>query len=194
MGILGYLTVALSVVWAGSEIIINIKTRARGDSKPRDRSSLVVFRLTTLISIAVSVTLKVRPGIVAGAGKLMLLSPFLGYLGCLLIAAGLIIRWLAISTLRRQFTISVSIVEDHKIIDTGIYASIRHPAYLGSLLSFLGLGLAFESWICLLILVILPLTAVLYRISVEEKVLIDHFGQEYSGYMMRTKRLIPKVF
>jgi protein-S-isoprenylcysteine O-methyltransferase Ste14 len=124
----------------------------------------------------------------------MLLSPFLGYLGCLLIMAGLLIRWLAISTLRRQFTVNVSIVKDHKIIDTGIYAFIRHPAYLGSLLSFLGLGLAFESWICLLIVFILPLMATLYRISVEEKVLNDHFGQEYSDYTMRTKRLIPKVF
>jgi len=58
----------------------------------------------------------------------------------------------------------------------------------------LGLGLALENWVSIAILVVLPLAGHLYRISVEEKVLVGHFGQSYADYMKRTKRLIPGVY
>jgi protein-S-isoprenylcysteine O-methyltransferase Ste14 len=37
-------------------------------------------------------------------------------------------------------------------------------------------------------------TAVVYRISVEEKVLYDEFGNTYSDYKSKTKRLIPGIY
>jgi CubicO group peptidase (beta-lactamase class C family) len=74
-----------------------------------------------------------------------------------------------------------------------LYGIVRHPSYLGSLLTFVGLGLALENWLSILVLVILPAAATFYRISVEEKVLIDHFGSAYTDYMSRTKRLVPGV-
>jgi protein-S-isoprenylcysteine O-methyltransferase Ste14 len=84
-------------------------------------------------------------------------------------------------------------VEGHKIIDKGLYGIIRHPSYLGSLVTFAGLGLALENWLSLLVLLALPVAATLYRISVEEKALLDHFGSAYRDYMRRTKRLIPGI-
>jgi D-alanyl-D-alanine carboxypeptidase len=105
--------------------------------------------------------------------------------------AGLIVRLTAIATLKQQFTVDVAIVKDHKIIDKGLYGIVRHPSYLGSLLTFMGLGLALQNWLSLLVLMALPGAATFYRISVEEKALIDHFGSEYTNYMSRTRRLIP---
>ncbi len=121
-------------------------------------------------------------------------SPIVGYIGCVIMVAGLLIRWSAIRTLGKQFTVQVSIVNDHMIVDTGIYGVVRHPSYLGNLICFIGLGLALESWISLLILFALPLAATLYRISVEEKVLVEHFGSKYADYCKRTKRLIPGIY
>ena len=43
-------------------------------------------------------------------------------------------------TLRQYFTYSVAKVEDHKLIETGLYKNIRHPGYLGQLLIFLGIS------------------------------------------------------
>jgi isoprenylcysteine carboxyl methyltransferase (ICMT) family protein YpbQ len=37
---------------------------------------------------------------------------------------------MAVATLKQQYTVKVSIIEMHKIVETGIYKIIRHPAYL----------------------------------------------------------------
>jgi protein-S-isoprenylcysteine O-methyltransferase Ste14 len=107
---------------------------------------------------------------------------------------GLIIRWTAILTLRKYFTVDVSILEDHKIVKKGIYKYIRHPSYAGSLVSFLGLGLAFSNWLSSVVIIVPILTAFIYRIQVEEKALIQAFGEEYLDYSNTTKRLIPKIY
>jgi protein-S-isoprenylcysteine O-methyltransferase Ste14 len=115
-------------------------------------------------------------------------------LGIVLIVAGLAVRWLAILTLRKYFTVDVAIREDHKVVMTGLYRYVRHPAYLGSLLSFLGLAISFSNWLAALV-TFLPITgAFIYRIKVEEKALDDFFGEAYRRYCSSTKRLIPGVF
>jgi protein-S-isoprenylcysteine O-methyltransferase Ste14 len=103
-------------------------------------------------------------------------------------------RWIAIVSLGKQFTIPVAIVIDHKLITHGVYRFVRHPAYSGIVLCLFGLGLSFENWIRVIILVVPPAAALLYRIHVEEKVLIRHFGSEYEEYVRRTKRLIPGIY
>lgn len=147
--------------------------------------------LSIIASIILGVGLKFS---LRSTGRIDFLSPLFGYIGCAIIVAGLLIRWSAIRTLGKQFTVQVSIVNDHKIVDAGIYGVVRHPSYLGSLICFIGLGLALENWISLLILLSLPLAATLYRIAVEEKVLLRHFGKDYEEYCTRTKRLIPGVY
>jgi protein-S-isoprenylcysteine O-methyltransferase Ste14 len=194
MGILGYVTIALSAVWVVSEFRVNIEKRSKTVSRGMDKNSLFLFRLAAVVSISAAVTLKVRPGIIRNAGGILSANPLLGYFGCVLMVVGLVIRWIAASTLKQYFTVNVSIQKDQTIIDTGMYKSIRHPAYLGSLLSFFGLGLALENWFCLLVVFTLPSAATLYRFSVEEKVLIDRFGEGYERYAKHTRRMIPGIF
>jgi protein-S-isoprenylcysteine O-methyltransferase Ste14 len=193
MGLLGWLTVGLSAVWLATEVNISVRKDARERSEDRDRLSLVIMRATTVVSIVFAVLAELAPAVVGGTGRISGLSPLLGYFGCLVMVAGLVIRLMAIATLSNQFTVHVAIVEDHKIIDKGLYGVIRHPSYLGSLVTFAGLGLALENWLSLLVLLALPAAATIYRISVEEKVLLDHFSAAYRDYMQRTKRLIPGI-
>jgi len=110
------------------------------------------------------------------------------------LAFGITIRLVAVATLQRYFTVSVSILEKHEIVDTGIYGLIRHPAYLGHLASLLGIGLILGNWVGLLALVLLPLAGILYRIRVEERVLLLYFGASYQAYANRTKRLLPGIW
>ena len=156
---LNYLTIATCVLWWGSETVIGIIRHSKPWQVGPDKLSYWVVWLSFLISIFAALGL-------AKAGKLGnfgLIAPFMGYVGSLVITVGVGIRWVAVVTLGRQFTLQVTIIEDHRIIDHGIYKSIRHPAYLGSLTSFIGLGLALENWTSLLIVLILPLAAILYR-------------------------------
>jgi protein-S-isoprenylcysteine O-methyltransferase Ste14 len=114
--------------------------------------------------------------------------------GVALIVLGLAIRWTAVVTLWRYFTVDVSIRRDHRVIQHGIYRIIRHPAYLGSLISFIGLGVTFMNWLSLAAIVIGTLIVFSYRIAVEERALVTALGDEYRAYAARTKRLIPGVF
>jgi protein-S-isoprenylcysteine O-methyltransferase Ste14 len=114
--------------------------------------------------------------------------------GILLILCGLIVRWIAIATLKQHFTVDVAIGKDHRIIKTGLYRFIRHPAYAGTLLSFLGVGIYFSNYLSLAVIFVPICAAFMYRIEVEEKALADAFGEEYRSYQAATKRLVPGLY
>jgi len=182
----------ISLVWIISEVVLaRVKHSKTEDSKELDKSSLRFLWITIIICIFIGVFLGVwRIGWRIG----YIPVKFISLIGLVLIILGLIVRWTAILTLKKYFTVDVSIQSNHKIIDKGIYKIIRHPAYAGSLLSFLGLGLAFSNWLSTLVIFIPILVAFIYRIRVEEKALIQAFGGEYINYSKVTKRLIPMIY
>jgi protein-S-isoprenylcysteine O-methyltransferase len=85
----------------------------------------------------------------------------------------------------------VSILAEHKLIDSGPYRYIRHPTYTGALLAFFGLGFCFGNWLSILFMTVPIIAAFLWRIRIEEHALNDALGEEYRAYTQRTKRLIP---
>ncbi len=80
------------------------------------------------------------------------------------------------------------------MVRSGPYRLLRHPSYTGLLLALLGLGLALQTWLGLLALIVLPLIGVLLRIRVEESVLTEALGQDYVSYAAETQRLIPGLW
>jgi protein-S-isoprenylcysteine O-methyltransferase Ste14 len=54
-----------------------------------------------------------------------------------------------------------------------------------------GVMMALGTWLGVLIALILILAATLYRIHVEEALLLETFGDEYRRYMADTWRLFP---
>lgn len=114
--------------------------------------------------------------------------------GILLMIIAMIIRLVAVTTLGRLFTRTLRKTENHTIVSEGIYNYIRHPGYLGDTLLFLGASISVGNIITIIIVQILMLSSYLYRIIVEEKMMIELFGEEYRDYMKRTKRLIPFIY
>ncbi len=142
-------------------------------------------------------TLAVPAGVIigfTGVGRIPAGGDLLAGVGITLMLAGILIRWAAIYTLGRYFTRRVTILEGHRIIRSGLYKHLRHPSYLGYLLGNLGLGVAFANWLSVATIFVPILGASLYRIRVEEQVLLESFGGEYVEYARCTKRLIPKVY
>ncbi|HEV2390188.1 MAG TPA: isoprenylcysteine carboxylmethyltransferase family protein, partial [Nitrososphaerales archaeon] len=88
---------------------------------------------------------------------------------------------------------TLRVVEDHKLVTEGLYKHLRHPAYTGIILSLLGVPLIFSSayGFALMLLVIPPLV---YRIGVEEKMLIAKFGEQYREYSKHSKKLAPYIY
>lgn len=115
-------------------------------------------------------------------------------LGFTLFIVGLTLRWVAILSLKKAFTVKVTILKGHKLKSNGVYRWMRHPSYTGMYIYALGLGIALHSFLSLAIL----LWGVWYtthnRIPVEETVLEDHFGQEYRDYKAKTWKLFPLIY
>jgi protein-S-isoprenylcysteine O-methyltransferase Ste14 len=88
----------------------------------------------------------------------------------------------------------VTKIENHQLIDTGLYKYIRHPGYLGQLIIFFGIATSLSNWLSVLLMIIPVLVGYINRIRVEEKFMVEQLGQNYIEYQNRTKKLIPNVF
>jgi len=177
----------LRALWFIAEKI-HAARRANTPLKDRDRASL---------KILMAATLAVPAGIIIGftkVGHIQTEGVFLGIVGITLMITGIVIRWAAIYTLGNYFTRTVTILESHRIVRSGLYKHLRHPSYAGYLLGNLGLGMAFSNWLSIVIIFVPILAASLYRICVEEDALLENFGDEYFEYAKSTKRLIPRVY
>ena len=114
--------------------------------------------------------------------------------GLVVLAAGVSLRTWAIVTLGRLFKFVVVIQDGHRVVTSGPYRLLRHPSYTGGLVAFLGAGIALDSWLSILALVLIPLLAVLVRIHFEEAQLATALGPEYTRYASRTHRLVPGLW
>jgi protein-S-isoprenylcysteine O-methyltransferase Ste14 len=180
----------LAVAWPVSEVLLGLLSRAKSASHTiKDRGSLVL--LWTSIAVGIAAANFIRPrGIGSiGAPPALFLSVALVFL-----VFGLALRWTAILTLGRFFTPNVAVQAGQRIVRTGVYRHIRHPAYSGLLLAFLGVGVAFNNWLSLAVIFVPVTAALLYRIRVEERVLAEMLGREYSDYRQATKRLLPGIY
>jgi len=114
--------------------------------------------------------------------------------GVALFLAGLLLRWWAIITLGRYFTVDVTVEPDHELVQRGPFRQVRHPSYTGVLLAFVGLALTLGNWAALLVVLIPIGTAFIHRMNVEENALSGALGPQYTEYMRRTKRLVPFIY
>jgi protein-S-isoprenylcysteine O-methyltransferase Ste14 len=87
----------------------------------------------------------------------------------------------------------LQVVEGQRLVTIGVYSYIRHPLYLGEIMRNMGVAIVLSSLYGLVIILIASLF-LLFRMEIEERMLIEQFGQEYEDYMKRTKRLIPYIY
>jgi len=82
-----------------------------------------------------------------------------------------------------------SFVHTTQLVDSGIYALVRHPQYLGGILSiFVATVLLYPHW--LFAILAIPGIIILYwSAKEEEKLLIAQFGNAYRAYSQRVPRM-----
>lgn len=175
--------------WILTEISLQIFTRTRRRGTPQDRGSLWVLLPVIFVSVWASFWYSAtHPHNMPGA------DAWVRVIALVLMTAGLVLRWTAVLTLGRMFSTNVAIHHAHVLRTSGLYRWVRHPSYSAMLVIFAALGLWQRNWVSLLILLLFPTAALLYRIHVEERALALAFGDSYSEYRRTTRRLVPGIY
>jgi protein-S-isoprenylcysteine O-methyltransferase Ste14 len=182
------LIIAFSYLYVFFELLMNrSQKQGRTIDTSGDKGSLWVLIFSIFIGYALSFGIGATP-----LGRLHYWDAFF-IAGVCLVITGLCVRISSILTLKRHFTYTVTKLEQHELIETGLYRHIRHPGYLGQLIIFLGIAISMSNWLSVLGMMLPVTTGFLYRISVEETFMQEQLGRNYMDYKKRTHRLIPKL-
>jgi protein-S-isoprenylcysteine O-methyltransferase Ste14 len=184
------LVLKLGLIYLVSEILLTLTRRSRSKTGTKqDHSTLGIIWLVIAVSIMVGVFVALNFTAAALPYGRMFATA-----GVVLFISGLLLRWWAIITLGRFFTVDVTIEKDHELVERGPFRVVRHPSYTGVLLAFVGFALSLCNWAALLA-ILLPIgAAFIHRMNVEEDALSHALGSHYAEYMKRTKRLVPFVY
>lgn len=131
-------------------------------------------------------------GLVGQPQKLYLFSIY-NILGLAIFILGLTIALVGVFTLGHFYSSSLVTRHDHQLITHGIYRFVRHPIYFGALLACLGtMAYAASLYGFLIMLALIPV--VLYRIRLEDNMLVEEFGDQYRIYQETTSKLVPFIY
>ncbi|MHA2004568.1 MAG: methyltransferase family protein [Candidatus Thorarchaeota archaeon] len=157
-------------------------------------SALGAASVSTLLAFVVTLLIPAAWFYGNGNELFLLLIPLIDpplsvwFLGLLLLACGIILHGWS-RYVRQEMASSWAMSTGHDLVQIGPYSRVRHPSYTSYFLSFAGLILMLPSMVTLVMLLGYP---GYYFISlIEEKHLIQHFGEQYKEYMTRTSRFVP---
>jgi protein-S-isoprenylcysteine O-methyltransferase Ste14 len=176
----------LLIIWLLFEIVFVMGRR--GPLVKVNLNNLVVF-VSFFIFIFLAVGLQILK-----IGVLNEDIVWVAVTGTIVFLFGLILRLAAFITLGMGFRPVVSSARNETVIKKGVYRIIRHPSYTGMILIYTGISLCLLNWVLLLISAAGFSALYIWRVHLEEKVLVSRFGKEYSDYQKKTRKFIPYVY
>lgn len=120
------------------------------------------------------------------------LPPWAPWCGTVCLLAALWLFWRSHADLGQNWSVTLEIRKGHQLVTQGIYQRIRHPMYASIWLFNIAQGLLLENWLAGWSLFVAFGVLYFARVSREEQMMIDFFGEEYRAYMKRTGRLLPR--
>jgi protein-S-isoprenylcysteine O-methyltransferase Ste14 len=167
--------------------------------KKRYESPLFTVTLFVLIGLGLIASILDSTSIASSKGNVIKVESLSGInqallvVGLGMIVLGATIRLVAMATLKKNFSGRLRIRDDHTLVKNGIYHLVRHPAYLGAILLFLGIPVMLPSVLGFLVTFLLA-PYLLHRIKLEERMLTERFGAEYEEYIKHSNKLIPFLY
>ncbi|HTQ56741.1 MAG TPA: isoprenylcysteine carboxylmethyltransferase family protein [Bryobacteraceae bacterium] len=186
-GVMGYiqgLWIAVGIVWLAAALGAKQATRTQPVATRAAHLALMITAFSLLFYR------RLEFGVLAW--RVVPAEPALAWVGVVLTAAGCAIAIWARVLLGGNWSATVTVKQDHRLVRRGPYAVVRHPIYSGGLLGllgtalalgelrgFLGLALAFAGW--------------WNKSRIEERFMTEQFGNAYIEYEREVKALIPFV-
>lgn len=115
-------------------------------------------------------------------------------LGAIAFAAALWVFHQTHKTLGRNWSITLEIRDQHRLVDSGPYRLVRHPMYTSFLLMAVAQALLLSNWVAGLAGLVGFAVFFFLRVGKEERMMLEAFGPEYRAYMDRTKRIVPYLY
>ena len=117
----------------------------------------------------------------------------LGGLGLVFLAAAIWLFWRAHRDLGASWSPSLEMSANQPLVTQGVYRAIRHPMYASQLLWGIAQFLLLQNWIAGPAGLVGFLLLYFVRVPKEERMMLDHFGDEYRAYSARTGRIVPRL-
>jgi protein-S-isoprenylcysteine O-methyltransferase Ste14 len=105
--------------------------------------------------------------------------------------AGLLLTWLARIHLGRLWSSAITRKEQHRVVDTGPYAYVRHPIYAGIITALIATAII-EATLVAFVGALLIALGLWLKARAEERFLMGELGPDaYRSYCRRVPMLIP---
>ena len=114
--------------------------------------------------------------------------------GVICFVVGLWLFYRSHADLGTNWSITLEVRDQHRLITRGVYRHIRHPMYSALVLYSIGQALVTPNWVAGPANVIVFAILLALRVRAEERMMGETFGDEYAVYSARTKRLVPGVW
>lgn len=186
---------AIAVMWTGFLIFLIAFLSARRRAGTEERGNATRSR-RSVVGIVVQGS---GIGLAAAGLRAPSLDPMSAaalvpaVVAAILMAAAIWLFVWATRTMGRNWSLVARTRDDHRLVEDGPFAYLRHPIYTAMFLILIALAFALghmaRLWLCV------PLFAIgtWLRIGEEERLLRTMFGAAYDGYAARVRRFVPGV-
>ena len=120
--------------------------------------------------------------------------PYLAWIGAAIVVISLWLFYRTHKDLGRNWSVTLEVRVEHRLVTTGVYSHVRHPMYSAFWLLALSQALLLPNWIAGPAGLVGFGTLFFCRVGREERMMMETFGEQYSQYAARTSRVIPGIF
>jgi protein-S-isoprenylcysteine O-methyltransferase Ste14 len=120
--------------------------------------------------------------------------PWQAWLGTAVFAGSLWLFYRTHKDLGRNWSVTLEVREQHKLVTSGVYSRVRHPMYSAFWLWAVAQALLLPNWIAGPAGLVGFGTLFFLRIGREERMMSEAFGEEYRRYVERTSRVLPGIY
>jgi len=116
--------------------------------------------------------------------------PILRYIGWLTLTVSAVFGWLPIFAFRKKGGVAKgrSYIQTTVLVDSGVYAIVRHPQFLAGILLNLALILITQHWFIATIGIVAMVLNYLIALKADQE-LIEKFSDDYKRYMQKVPRM-----
>ena len=115
------------------------------------------------------------------------------WLGTLTLTTALWLFWRSHADLGKSWSVTLELNSNHQLVTQGVYRLVRHPMYASFFAMAVAQGLLLNNWLAGWSALVAVTALYVVRVPTEEKMMLDHFGDDYRNYMRRTGGIFPRT-